>query len=84
MSVDGVLAQVARIVAEILDNTSVQIREDTVARDVAGWDSLSNVQIILAVERNFGVRFTSREIQSFTNVGEMCASIREKLTGSLR
>jgi acyl carrier protein len=75
---DEILARVTRIVAGVLDQDDLELHEETVARDVPGWDSLSNVQILLAVEKHFGVRFTSREIQGLKDVGELCARLRDK------
>jgi len=47
------------------------IVEDTVADQVPGWDSLSHVNVILAVEEHFGVRFTSREVLTLKKVGDL-------------
>jgi len=53
------------------------------ANDVDGWDSLSHVNLILAVEKGFGIRFTRKEIMSFKNVGELLRCIDSKCSGRL-
>jgi len=45
---------------------------------VSGWDSLTNINLIFAIEREFKVRFALGEIQELGNVGEMLALIRKK------
>jgi acyl carrier protein len=73
-----ILEQITLAVREVLEDDEVVLTESTVASDVHGWDSLSHVEIVVAIERRFKVRFTSREIQSFKNVGEMCEAIAAK------
>ena len=48
-----------------------EIRDETLAEQVPGWDSLSHVNVILAIEKHYGVRFKTREVLSLKNVGEL-------------
>ena len=43
------------------------------------WDSLSHVQLIVAIEKAFGIKFTSNEILSWSNVGQLVDSIENRL-----
>jgi acyl carrier protein len=56
----------------------INVRADLTAHDVTGWDSLTHVKLILAVEREFHIRFSLREINSFQNVGDMANAIESK------
>ncbi|MFC6911725.1 acyl carrier protein [Novosphingobium lubricantis] len=49
------------------------------AADVEEWDSLSNIRFVVAVEKQFGFRFSNSEIEGLQNVGEMVALIESKL-----
>ncbi len=68
-----------RVFREILDVEDLVLTDGTTADDVEEWDSLSHIQLVVAVEKAFGVKFTSREIMRWNNVGEMVDSILAKL-----
>ena len=70
---------VTGIFIDNLDNGDITLTETTTADDVEGWDSLTHVQLVVAVERKFKIRFTAKEIQSWKNIGEMIDSISNKL-----
>jgi acyl carrier protein len=63
----------------VFDNEDINLRPEMTANDVDGWDSLSHVNLILAVEKGFGIRFTQRELLTFRNVGDLLHSIEIKL-----
>jgi acyl carrier protein len=75
---EEVLSQINNIFKETLDNESIFIEEATTANDVDEWDSLTHIMLVVAVEKHFKIRFTSNEIQSWKNVGEMVDCIINK------
>ncbi len=64
-----------------LDNEDLTLAETTTANDVEGWDSITHVLIMVAVEKKFRVKFTAAEIQRLENVGQLAALIRSKRGG---
>ncbi len=72
------LKKINDIFVDTLDNEDVKIGEETTAADVDEWDSLTHIQLVVAIEKYFKIRFTSKEIQSWNNVGEMMNCILEK------
>jgi acyl carrier protein len=58
---------------------SINVSEKTTAADVPAWDSLSHINLILAVEKGFGIRLTTREVRAMANVGDFIALIKQKL-----
>lgn len=78
MNRNDLLKQINAIFIDTLDNEDVVIEEATTANDVEEWDSLTHIQLVVAIEKHFKIRFTSREIQSWANVGEMMDCIQTK------
>ena len=72
------MEQLNSVFTDVLDEGSIQLTESNTADDVEGWDSLTHVQLVVAVEKKFGMRFSAKEIQSWKNVGEMIDSISSK------
>ena len=78
MDKNEILKKVNRIFIDTLDNEDIILTFNTTAGDVEDWDSLNHIQLVVAVEKQFGIRFTSQEIQSWNNVGEMISAIVSK------
>ena len=78
MERNDILKQVNAIFIDTLDNEDVKLLETTAANDVEEWDSLTHIQLVVAIEKYFSIRFTSKEIQSWKNVGEMINCIQSK------
>ncbi len=75
-----ILKEVNQIFRDVLDDDSIVIGEKTTASSVAEWDSLTHIQLVVAIEKFFKIRFSSLEIQKFKNVGEMCDAIMKKVS----
>lgn len=73
-----ILKQVNDIFIDTLDEEDIVIEEKTQAADVDEWDSLTHIQLVVAIEKHFKIRFNSKEIQSWNDVGEMLDTIQEK------
>lgn len=67
----AILAKVTEIVQDQLDLDALELTADSIAADVEGWDSLAHVRIMIALEQAFGVRFTTNQITSTENVGQL-------------
>lgn len=56
-----------------------ELNDGTVAAEVPGWDSLSHINVVLAVEKHFGVRFKNLEVLRLKNVGDLQRLVDSKL-----
>ncbi len=73
------LDRLTSIFREVFDDAAIHIAPGTTANDVEGWDSLSHVNLIVAIETRFNIRFSQKELLNFRNVGDLLNSIEEKI-----
>ena len=78
MEKEEILSKVNELFNDVLDDDSITLKYEHTASDVEGWDSLTHIQLIVAIEKSFKIKFTSREILSWKNVGEMVDCIALK------
>ena len=79
MERNEILKRVEEIFREELEQEELILTEETTAEDVEGWDSLSHVQLVAAMEEAFGIEFKSREILSWDNVCDLIDCIEKKV-----
>ncbi|MDD4969981.1 MAG: acyl carrier protein [Paludibacter sp.] len=74
-----IIIKLNEIFEDIIDEGSVSLSETSTSKDVEGWDSLTNIQLVVAIEKKYKIRFTSDEIMSWKNIGMMIDDILSKL-----
>ena len=67
------------VILDVLRLDDWELTDETLAAEVPGWDSLSHVNVVLAVEKHFDVRFTNRDIFSLKDVGDLQRLVDSKL-----
>lgn len=67
----ALLARLTSVLREVFGDDDLVVGEHTTAADVEGWDSVANVEVMVALEREFGVRFKTAELAGFANVGAL-------------
>jgi acyl carrier protein len=80
---EDLLRRVSEIVADVLGHDALTLTRSMTAADVDGWDSLANIQIVVAIEKAFGFRFRTGEIASIDCVGTLVARIASRLSPPL-
>ena len=73
--------ELKKVIVEALKLDDFDIKDETVASQVPGWDSLSHINVILAVEKYFNIRFNNREVLRLKNVGDLQRLVTSKLQG---
>ena len=79
MTQEDILSKVQNIFRDVLDEENISLTSQTTANDIEEWDSLTHIQLVVAIEKSFKIKFTSKELLSWKNVGEMVETIHAKL-----
>lgn len=75
MEIDHRLKQILR---DIFEDDALDVTAETSADDVEGWDSVAHISLVFAIEEEFGFQFTSGELESMRNVGDLQDVITRK------
>jgi acyl carrier protein len=67
--------RLTRVFREVFDDDALELTDATSAEDIDAWDSLMHITLVLAVEREFGVRLSAAEAGLLKNVGELLALV---------
>lgn len=73
-----ILEQLTPIFCEVFDDPGIVLSRRTTADDIDAWDSLSHMNLIMAVELKFKVKFALGELQALKNVGELADLVEKK------
>jgi acyl carrier protein len=68
------------IFREVFEDGSIQVTQEMTANDVEKWDSLSHLAMVIAVEKEFRIKFKLKELVSMKNVGDLINGIVSKTT----
>jgi len=79
MTRGDLLTTIRDILADVIEDDSLQLSERTTAEDVADWDSINHVKLLIALESELGFRFDTDEVDGLQNVGELIDLIQKKI-----
>jgi acyl carrier protein len=77
---EDVMEKLTDLFRDILDDDDLTLTPQTTAADVSGWDSANHINIVVATEVRFKIRFTNGEIERLKNVGDFVQLIQHKLS----
>lgn len=80
MSREEVFQALNEVFRDNFDDEGITLKETTVADDIEEWDSLEHINLIIAIEERFGMKFTMKEVTGMKNVGEMVDIILQRGT----
>ena len=72
------IEKLTKVFQQVFDDDSIVLTPQTTANDIDDWDSLSHVNLILAIENHFNIRFTQKELLQQKNVGDLIKGIENK------
>jgi acyl carrier protein len=82
MDEPAIYAKLTQIFRAILEQDAITLTAETTADDVPGWDSMNHIFLVVEIERQFGVKFQTAEMEELRNVGELVQLIAAKLASA--
>jgi acyl carrier protein len=70
-----ILEKMTVLLRDIFETPDLDVTPETNAKMVTGWDSMAQVKVLMAIEEEFGLRFSSREMDKLRNVGDLVAAV---------
>ncbi len=80
MTHEEIMEKLTEIFREVFDDETLCICDRTTADDIDDWDSLEHINLVEAVEQEFGVKFRMQEVSGMKNVGEMAEIVRSRIS----
>ena len=80
MTYSEINERLTAIFRNVFNAPALVIGDTMTASDVAGWDSLAHVDLIVAVEKAFRARFTTKEVKALANVGDFIRLIEKHVS----
>lgn len=81
MTREQITTHLQEIFCDVFELDNITIDSNTSALDIDEWDSLTHIQLVVAIEKKFKIRFASSEIQSWENVGSLIKSVEKHIAG---
>lgn len=79
MNTEQIYSQLTGIFREVFDDPTVTPRPDMTAEDVKDWDSFNHINLIVAIEAHFKIKFKTAELEQLRNVGNLVEVIERKV-----
>ena len=80
MSREEVFEKLNEVFRDVFDDESITVTDATTANDIDDWDSLEHINLLAAIEQEFGMTFNMGQVVSMKNVGEMADIIISKIS----
>ena len=79
MEKNEIVQKIIEVLSSILNHQNFEIKDDLVASNIEGWDSLNHMTIISGIEEKFNIKFKLRDLNKLKNMGSLIDLIQSKL-----
>ena len=79
MSREEIYEQLTEVFRDVFDDDTIEVNDQTTSRDIEDWDSLEHINLIAAIETQFGMKLTMGQVVTMKNVGEMVDIISSQI-----
>ena len=80
MSREEAYGKLNEVFRDVFDDDEITVNDRTTADDIEDWDSLEHINLVVAVEKAFGIKFNMGEVNKMKNVGEMVDIILQRVS----
>ena len=80
MTREAIFEELTEIFRDIFDDEEIELTDETTADDIEDWDSLEQINLLVAIEKKFSIKFKLDEVSHLANVGNM-VDLVQKLVG---
>ena len=80
MTREAIFEELTEIFRDIFDDEEIELTDETTADDIEDWDSLEQINLLVAIEKKFSVKFKLDDVSHLANIGDM-VSLVQKLVG---
>lgn len=79
MEMEDIFEGLNEVFRDVFDDENITVNSETTSEDIEDWDSLEHINLIVAVEKKFGMKFSMGEVTTMKNVGEMAEIIKSRV-----
>ena len=79
MELEDIFEGLNEVFRDVFDDEDITVNASTTSEDIEDWDSLEHINLIVAVEKKFGMKFSMGEVTTMKNVGEMAQIIKSRI-----
>jgi acyl carrier protein len=84
MLLADIYAQLVTVFHDLFDDETIVLTPELTAADVPEWDSFNHINLIVAVEQRFKIKFQTAELEQLHTVGHLANLIQDKLAAQGR
>ncbi len=79
MTRNDIYEKLTMVFRDFFDDEEIELSDNTTSDDIDDWDSLEHINLLVAVEQEFGIKFNMNEVTNMKNVGEMVDIILNRI-----
>ena len=79
MENEEIYERLNNVFRDVFDDESIIVKPETTSKDIEDWDSLEHINLVVAVEQEFGIKFNMNEVTTMKNVREMVDIIKSRI-----
>ena len=79
MNRDAITNRITEIFRDIFDDQALIITDRTTALDIEDWDSLEQINLLVAIEKLFDIKFSVNDVENLADVGQTIDLVEQKL-----